>query len=98
MSLLEDREGNIWVATFNGLNRLVPHKMTPVINLGVTSGIEEAFDGGVWVGAVDALLRFERGGMNLAGNRMPFTAMPLLRCTRTDSGHCGSPQVAACCG
>ena len=31
--LHEDREGNIWVATRDGLNRLTPHKMTPIMEL-----------------------------------------------------------------
>jgi len=29
-SLLEDREGNVWVGTLSGLQRLTPHRVTPV--------------------------------------------------------------------
>ena len=34
-AMLEDREGNIWAATLDGLNRLTPHKMSPITNLGL---------------------------------------------------------------
>jgi signal transduction histidine kinase/ligand-binding sensor domain-containing protein len=57
-SIMEDGDGSIWVTTYDGLNRLVPHRMTPVINLGLIGGIEATADGSVWLGTVDALLRF----------------------------------------
>lgn len=61
MALFEDRDNNIWVATNDGLNRLTPHRLTPVINLGVIQGLAATPDGSVWIGSVDALLEFPEG-------------------------------------
>ncbi|MGE0451317.1 MAG: two-component regulator propeller domain-containing protein [Vicinamibacterales bacterium] len=57
-SITEDDDGSIWLGTYDGLNRLVPHRMTPFMNLGLIGGIEATDDGSVWLGTVDALLRF----------------------------------------
>jgi len=59
-SIVEDDDRTIWVATYDGLNRLVPHRMTPVTNLGVIGGVESTRGGSVWLGAVDALIQFAR--------------------------------------
>ena len=55
-SLLEDREGNIWVGTTDGLNRLTAHKVTQMANLGLVTGLEAASDGSVWAATADGLL------------------------------------------
>ena len=43
-SLLEDREGNVWVGTTVGLHRLTPQKMTPVTNIGLVNAAEARGD------------------------------------------------------
>ena len=48
-SLLEDREGNVWVGTTVGLHRLTPQKMTPVTNIGLVNAAEARGDE-FWVG------------------------------------------------
>ncbi|HEY6509038.1 MAG TPA: two-component regulator propeller domain-containing protein [Vicinamibacterales bacterium] len=64
----EDRDGNIWVGTPAGLQRLSPHRVTPVRDLGVVRVLEATPDGGVWVGTSHGLSRVSASG------RRTFTA------------------------
>jgi signal transduction histidine kinase/ligand-binding sensor domain-containing protein len=64
VSLFQDAEGNVWAGTLDGLNRLTPHKMTPVTDLGVVRGIEVTPDGSAWVAGVDTIVRFPPGSVN----------------------------------
>ena len=64
LSLLEDASGNVWVGTLDGLNRLAPHKMTPVMDLGLVNGVETASDGSAWIVGVDALTLLHASGPN----------------------------------
>jgi signal transduction histidine kinase/streptogramin lyase len=57
ISLLEDRDGNIWAGTTEGLNRLTPYKLTPV-SLGLTDGVEVTPEGSVWIASVNGLIEF----------------------------------------
>lgn len=64
--LFEDREGNIWVATDNGLDRL---RHIAVATVSVDQGLSQstpwsvltAKDGSVWVGTLDGLNRLRDG-------------------------------------
>ncbi|MBI3492622.1 MAG: hypothetical protein HY047_12715 [Acidobacteria bacterium] len=49
-ALLEDRDGNIWAGTTEGLNRLTPRKITQFVDLGLVRGVEVTPDGSVWGG------------------------------------------------
>jgi signal transduction histidine kinase len=71
--LLEDRDGNIWVATRDGLNRLTPHKMTPIMDLGIVNAVDVTPEGRVWVGTADALVAFEGGTIT---SRSPPVVIP----------------------
>src|SRR5579872_3083130 len=77
-ALLEDRDRNIWAATYDGLNRLTPHKLTPIMNLGVISGIERTADGGIFVGSTDALIEFRPGQAEPLRKSWPFGGVPPL--------------------
>jgi signal transduction histidine kinase len=57
-ALLEDREGNIWAGTWQGLNRLTPHKVKQIPNLGIVIAVEAMPDGTVWAATEDSLIRF----------------------------------------
>jgi signal transduction histidine kinase/ligand-binding sensor domain-containing protein len=56
-ALTEDREGNIWAATPEGINRITPYKVAQVTNIGLVAGVEQAGNGALWVGTVDGLLQ-----------------------------------------
>jgi len=66
LSVFEDREGNIWVATTGGLDRF---RELPVTTVSVKQGLSSdaaqsvlaAADGSVWVGAHDGLTRWNEG-------------------------------------
>jgi signal transduction histidine kinase/ligand-binding sensor domain-containing protein len=67
--LFEDREGNIWVSTVNGLDRF--HEL-PVVTYsssqglsGTLGGILAAREGGVWLAALDGLSRLNQGQVTL---------------------------------
>jgi len=56
-SLFEDRDGNVWIGTTEGLHRLKPWKVDQVVNIGLIEGVDVAAGGSVWAGTVDALQR-----------------------------------------
>ena len=49
-TVFEDRDGNIWAGTTDGVDRLVPHRVTPWANLGLVNTIDATTDGRVWAG------------------------------------------------
>lgn len=65
-SLFEDREGNIWVATVDGLDRF---RDVPVATYSVKQGLSSARvesvlaarDGSMWIGTADRVNRWNRG-------------------------------------
>jgi signal transduction histidine kinase/ligand-binding sensor domain-containing protein len=72
--LFEDREGNIWVATIDGLDRF---RDLAVPTISVKQGLSNAIagsvlaarDGSVWLGTVDGLNRWEDGRMTVYRGR-----------------------------
>ena len=66
LSLFEDREGNIWVATTEGLDRFRESPVTTVsakqgLSSDASQSVLAATDGSIWVGAHDGLTRWKNG-------------------------------------
>jgi signal transduction histidine kinase/ligand-binding sensor domain-containing protein len=59
-SVFEDADGNIWAGTTDGIDRLVPHRVTPWTGLGLVGTIDVTPDDRVWVGTAEGVLRFTR--------------------------------------
>ena len=68
-TMVEDREGNLWVGTRAGLQRLSPRRVTRLIDLPIPRALETSPDGSVWVGTASGLMRFSAAGRQLYGER-----------------------------
>lgn len=83
-SLIEDREGNIWLGTLAGLQRLTPHRVTPIKHLAIPRAIEVTPDGSVWVGTAAGLMRFSKAGRRVytEADGLPGTVVLALHVDR----------------
>ena len=79
-ALFEDREGNIWAGTFEGLSQLTPHRVTPVMTLGLIAAVDATRDGEVWVATTEELIRFsgENAASERGGTRLPIPGITAL--------------------
>jgi signal transduction histidine kinase/ligand-binding sensor domain-containing protein len=59
--IMEDREGNLWVGTYAGLQRLTPHRVTPISDVPLARAAATTRDGSVWIGGTGGLTQFRRG-------------------------------------
>lgn len=85
-TMFEDREGNIWAGTLDGVNRLTPHKVTPIVDLGLVSGVEATPDGRVWVGALHELVSFAPGDRPRRDTALPLSQSTLSALHRDERG------------
>lgn len=76
-ALLEDKDGNIWAGTTEGLSRLTPRRVNQLTDQGLVAGIEMTPDHNVWVATDDAVIRFSPGNsespslrVSLKGSRL----------------------------
>lgn len=83
-AVLEDRDGNIWIGTPSGLQRLSPHRVTPRRDLGVVRVLETTPDGSVWVGTSEGLSRITSSGRRLltAADGLPGAVILTLHADR----------------
>jgi len=57
-----DREGNLWVGTHAGLQRLTPHRVTPLTDVPLARATALTADGSIWIGGARGLTRFSAAG------------------------------------
>jgi signal transduction histidine kinase/ligand-binding sensor domain-containing protein len=84
-SLREDREGNIWAGTLDGLYRLSPSKVESNTNIGLLGGIGATPDGSVWLSSGDDLLQVSGGRIRKHDELRRFTRA-LYRTLDIDGG------------
>jgi signal transduction histidine kinase/ligand-binding sensor domain-containing protein len=60
-SLIEDRDGNIWVGTTAGLHRLSSRRLTPISDIGLAISVDATPGGKMMVGTSSGLVTFSRG-------------------------------------
>jgi len=80
-TVFEDRDGNIWAGTTEGVDRLVPHRVTPFADIGLVTTIDSANDGRVWAGTADALVSFAADGSEwrATDTRIPLRGITSVR-------------------
>ena len=61
-ALFEDREGNLWLSTRDGLQRLSPRRVRPIRNMPIGTTIAVTPDGSTWVGTAGGLTQFSAAG------------------------------------
>lgn len=71
-SVLEDRDGNIWVGSAEGLNRLTAHKVTALTHLGLVGGVQATADGDIWVATTSDVIRYRSGDPTSKATRQNF--------------------------
>ena len=69
-SLLEDRDGTIWVGTMLGLHSLTPQQLTQLASGALVRTVLPDADGTVWVGTASGLLQFRHEGGTWRGRRL----------------------------
>ncbi len=94
-ALFEDREGNIWAGTSEGLDRLTPHRVTPVLTLGVVTGLDTSRDGRVWVTTGESVMRFSEtnGWWETDGAEWPVAGARALHVDRTGAAWVSANHV-----
>jgi signal transduction histidine kinase/ligand-binding sensor domain-containing protein len=84
-SLLEDRDGNIWAGTSDGITRFTRQDVDTFTDLGVAAAIESTPDGRIWAATFDGLNEFTRQGAEWRITRQQFPGRR-VRALHTDNG------------
>ena len=92
----EDRDGNIWLGTLAGLQRLSPHRVTPIRDLPIPRAIAATPDGSVWVGTTAGFTRFTRRDGATTPRPTDCRALSCSRCRVTGSTASGCRPIVGC--
>lgn len=68
-ALHEDREGNIWVGTYAGLQRFTPRRVASITDYGFVRTMIMAPDGSLWLAAASGLIRRTSTGSRVYDER-----------------------------
>jgi signal transduction histidine kinase/ligand-binding sensor domain-containing protein len=85
-AMREDREGNIWVGTYSGLQRFSPRRVKALTTLGIARALTVTPDGSVWVAAATALIRVARDGTTQEFGEAQGLPGPTVLSLHTDRG------------
>lgn len=78
-TLIEDREGNVWVATSSGIDRFRPtnvHRLPPPVGELGSHALAPAADGSVWIGSYEGLTRSSLDGLWKFDGRLKRIPVP----------------------
>ena len=68
-SMIEDRDGNIWVGTTAGLHRLSSRKLTPISDIGLAISVDALPGGEMVVGTSSGFVTFRRDAQGQLGRQ-----------------------------
>jgi streptogramin lyase len=85
-SVVEDRDGNVWVGTTAGLHRLSRRKLTPVGDVGLAISLDALPTGEMLVGTSSELLAFRRTAGNGLQRRLIAASQWVVTSQHDESG------------
>ena len=86
VSIYEDRDGNIWVGTTEGLNLLTRSRIAQITGVGLVTAIESKPSGDLWAGTSDELIRFADPSVDVPTDRLSLRGES-LRALHADPGN-----------
>jgi signal transduction histidine kinase/ligand-binding sensor domain-containing protein len=63
-AMYEDREGNLWVGGFSGLQQLTPRRLKAYQDVGSVRAVQATSDGTMWLGTSTGVIRLHQGVQN----------------------------------
>ena len=85
-ALFEDRDGNIWAGTTQGLNRVSPRKIVQIIDQGLVLAIERNRSGDIWAATADGLVELAASSDDARRTRI-LSGEPVLALHADALGH-----------
>jgi signal transduction histidine kinase/ligand-binding sensor domain-containing protein len=76
-AIFEDRDGTIWVGSIEGLNRLVPHRVLSLVELGVVQSLALEEGRRAWIGTTTGLLELRGATASSPGQSRVVATTPV---------------------